>query len=148
MSKYQGPLADMAASMTDDMDDNDFILTISDNEASLSNIEEEEELPQSAAPTKRGIKRKRDAQDTTGQDRAGDGSTSKAKKVKRGSAKAQPMDESGSEDGPSWAANGEDDGAMDSDFEFQIGDVDTGVVEDFDGWGLGKTGQAQATAFG
>lgn len=135
----------MAVPMHADMDDdNDFILTISDNDdVSPSNLEGDEEPSQSAPPTKNGTKRKRDAQDTRGEDRAKDGTTSKAKKAKRGSAKTQAGDESNPEDELSWAAKGEDDGAMDSDFEFQIGDVDTGVVEDFDGWGLGDSAREQ-----
>lgn len=36
-----------------------------------------------------------------------------------------------------------DDGSIESDFEFLVGDVDSGVFEDFDGWGLGKLGQSQ-----
>lgn len=135
----------MAVKKHDDMDnDTDFILTISDNEASLPNIDEDEELPESPAPTKNGTKRKRDAQDTKGEGRGKHGFNSKAKKLKQASAAIQPEDESSPEDDPSWAAKGEDDGAMDSDFEFQIGEVDTGVVEDFDGWGLGNTDQAPA----
>jgi ATP-dependent RNA helicase DDX27 len=50
----------------------------------------------------------------------------------------EPEPEEGSQDDgeeENWAAHGEDDGAMDSDFEFAIGDT-TGVVEDFDGWGF------------
>lgn len=129
-------------------DDNDFILTISDNEGSLPNIEEDEERPESARPSNNGTKRKRDAQNTRGEDHARDEttSTSKAKRAKRDSAKVQAGDQSNPEDDPSWAAKGEDDGTMDSDFEFQIGDVDTGVVEDFDGWGMGTTPQEQDTS--
>jgi len=128
-------------------DDNDFVLTISDNEGSLPTIEEDEERPESARPSKNGTKRKRDAQDTRREDHARDGTTSKAKRVKRDSAKVQPGVESNPGDDPSWAEKGEDGGAMDSDFEFQIGEVDTGVVEDFDGWGLGlgNTAQGQDT---
>lgn len=36
---------------------------------------------------------------------------------------------------------GSGDGFMDSDFEFLVGDVDSGVLEDFDGWGIDKLGQ-------
>lgn len=39
---------------------------------------------------------------------------------------------------------GEDDGVLDSDFEFQIVDVDNGTAEDFDGWDL--TGRSATSA--
>ena len=38
------------------------------------------------------------------------------------------------EDQDVWDGQGEDDGAMDSEFEFQVGNVDTDLLEDLDGW--------------
>lgn len=39
-----------------------------------------------------------------------------------------------------WYGRGEDDGAMDSDFEFQVTSVEAGVVEGFDDWGNDERG--------
>lgn len=117
--------------------DNEFVLTISDDDAVLSN--QEEETPQVAQSEKKGKKRKRDVEESKEDDSTKSGKVKKAKKVKRAVEKALPETESDKEGNQSWAANGEDDGAMDSDFEFQIGEMDTGVIEDFDGWGLGAT---------
>ncbi|MCJ1361883.1 nucleolar DEAD-box protein required for synthesis of 60S ribosomal subunit [Acarospora aff. strigata] len=126
--------------------DDDFILTISDNEANISDIGEEEEgLPQSVPAASTSNKRKRDVKDTREEHNAANGALTKVKKAKRASVKTSPEDGSGNEEDQSWAAKGANDGAMDSDFEFQVGGVDTGVVEDFDGWGLGTTDPGQAT---
>ncbi|KAF2843669.1 DEAD-domain-containing protein [Patellaria atrata CBS 101060] len=114
---------------TRDVDD-DIIMTLSDNDSGLDIRSDDEDLP--SAQQNGAKKRKRVPE-------AINGSKKKYKKQKKNT-----KDERGAE-GPieadtdyDWAAEGVDDGAMDSDFEFQIGDVDTGVTEDFDGWGLSK----------
>lgn len=53
------------------------------------------------------------------------------------------------EEGETWTAHGENDGALDSDFEFQIGDIDNWVTEDLDGWDLkGNTAAIKVMALG
>lgn len=84
--------------------DDDFILTLSDNE----DLPVEEEEVVMAPPQKKA-------------------KTKKNKKTK----KADKAD--GEADGI-WGKNEEDDGAMDSDFEFVTGDND--LVQEFEGWGF------------
>jgi len=134
----------MAVSQQDRLDaDNEFILTISDNEAGLSSLEEE--TPQVVRTDKNGKKRKRDVEDSTEKESTSNSKDTKAKKSKRVLAKVAAEIESGIEDDQSWAPKGENDGAMNSDFEFQIGETDTGIVEDFDGWGMSTMGQGRST---
>ena len=86
--------------------DDDFVLTLSDGDGDLS----EEE---SVEPVKK-----------------------KQKSIVNGRPRsARPAvkePEDGDQDA-TWADHGEDDGALDSDFEFQVGET-TGIIEDFDGW--------------
>ncbi|PSR75538.1 P-loop containing nucleoside triphosphate hydrolase protein [Coniella lustricola] len=84
--------------------EDDFVLTISDNE----DVPEEEIAP----PPQKKAK------------------TKKAKKGKKAAAAAAAQDQ---EDGI-WGKKDEDDGAMDSDFEFVAGDND--LVQEFEGWGF------------
>ncbi|KAK0640117.1 ATP-dependent RNA helicase drs1 [Lasiodiplodia hormozganensis] len=112
-----------------DLDD-DFVLTISDNEDNIPDLDGE---PDPELPSTNAKKRKRDS--------AADADLSASKKKNKKSKKQKkapspsPEPEEDDEE-ENWAAAGEDDGAMASDFEFQAGDVDIGVVDDFDGWGL------------
>ena len=116
-------------------DDDDFVLTISDTETSIPLLDEDLEIPApNDAPTQNGNKRKR------GADRVSNGNNKKQRKGKQSKGIAKPEsnnkeDQDLEEEGTTWTAGGTDDGALDSDFEFQVGDVDIGVVEDFDGWG-------------
>lgn len=89
----------------------DFILTLSDDES--PNIEEE--VPETPALSK---KRKR-----------ADESSKKSKKTK----KEKPAD--AEEDEGIWGAKDEDDGAMDSEFEFEQEAGEQGAQE-FEGWGF------------
>lgn len=120
--------------------DEDFVLTISDDEALPSASEEEQILQPSKQSTKTGNKkRKRDAREQSAPPSDGRNVSKRKKK----DFDVEPLDE---EEGPqSWAIGGEDDGAMESDFEFQVGDVHRGIVEDFDGWDIdvndGKNGR-------
>ncbi|KAL1637819.1 nucleolar DEAD-box protein required for synthesis of 60S ribosomal subunit [Neofusicoccum ribis] len=114
-----------------DLDD-DFVLTISDNEDNVPDLDGEPDAPLPSANAK---KRKRDS---SAADADVDGSKKKGKKGKKQKKAPSPSPEPEDDDEEQdWAAGGEDDGAMASDFEFQAGDVDIGVVDDFDGWGLG-----------
>lgn len=108
--------------------EDDFVLTISDND-DFPDLEDDASDIDSA---KVGSKRKRDnCSNTNGK--------SKRKKQKRVSEKQNAADHTESneiEGDRTWADGGEDDGAMASDFEFQVGGVDADNFEEFDGWGL------------
>ncbi len=131
----------MAPWMMKSDDDDDFVRTIDDDQFnSLGEEEDEDSLLQ--PPQKSALnanKRKRDLDE--GRIHAKDTTTGKnrAVKNKRRKLETAPLVNGTTEpdeDDQTWTAHGEDDGAMNSDFEFQIGDVDTGVTESFDGWGL------------
>jgi ATP-dependent RNA helicase DDX27 len=101
--------------------EDDFILTISDNED--NEIADEEEVPSS--PKLSSKKRKRDAQVAP----------KKSKKAKV--SKRKDEDEVEEEEEGIWGQKDEDDGAMDSDFEFQLEDGKEGALgEEFEGWGF------------
>jgi ATP-dependent RNA helicase DDX27 len=93
--------------------EDDFILTLSDDESPIL----DEELP--APPSK---KRKR----------AGDDSASKKKSKKDKKEWKGDIEE---ESHGIWGAKDEDDGAMDSEFEFEIDKGEQGLQE-FEGWGF------------
>lgn len=121
--------------------DDDFVLTLSDNE---------DDFPQdigsddgddfaSKKPTANGsvtktLKRKRGDAPV-----AENGSTSKkAKKGKKGKNMPEKVEEDEEEEEDTYPVveedAGDDDGALNSDFEFDVGGFASGVVEDFDGW--------------
>ncbi|CAG8951070.1 hypothetical protein HYFRA_00006468 [Hymenoscyphus fraxineus] len=112
----------MAPSAKNKVED-DFILTISDNEDDLAADIEEEVI---ASPPPSNKKRKRAAE-------TANATTKKSKKSKKG--KATEDDETENTNEGIWGAKDEDDGAMDSDFEFanEAGEAD---LEEFDGWGF------------
>lgn len=122
--------------------EDDFILTISDDDQNYpaDGIEEEatEEAPSSIAKKKR--KHKSDEQDlelSVGVTEAG--STKVPKKRKRNKnwpSEAKTSRSRQSDQEETGSMHDEDDGIMDSDFEFRIGDVNSGVVEDFDLWNM------------
>ncbi|KAI1085467.1 P-loop containing nucleoside triphosphate hydrolase protein [Whalleya microplaca] len=88
----------------------DFIYTLSDNE----DIPEEETIPEPTAPPKKKSK----------------------KNNKKAAAVAADLDHGEDEDGI-WGKKDEDDGAMDSDFEFAEDNGTTDFrTEDFEGWGF------------
>lgn len=102
--------------------EDDFILTISDNED--NDLLEEEEVPSSPKLSSKKRKRKNEASNPT--------LVKKNKKAKKGKDKA----EDGEEEEGIWGAKDEDDGAMDSEFEFILEDVNDGAMEEFEGWGF------------
>jgi ATP-dependent RNA helicase DDX27 len=107
--------------------DDDFILTISDDE----NLPLEEEVVNELEPSKTDNSKKRKRGD---EQKSGGG-----KKQKKGSdsAELQPLSDQTVEEPVEgyWADNHEeDDGALASDFEFAAGET-IGVEDDFDGWG-------------
>ncbi|ESZ93005.1 hypothetical protein SBOR_6626 [Sclerotinia borealis F-4128] len=98
--------------------DDEFVLTLSDNEGEdLTNVVEEE-LPLDPSSNK---KRKRNDDTTT------------AKKSKKSKKKSE--DEDVEEEGI-WGIKDADDGAMDSDFEFALEADGKGDLEEFEGWGF------------
>ncbi|KAI1871495.1 uncharacterized protein JN550_004489 [Neoarthrinium moseri] len=99
--------------------DDDFVLTISDNE----DIPVEEELP--VAPPKKKSK--------------------PSKKAKKG---AKNDDADAAEDTGIWGKNDDDDGAMDSDFEFMAEATADIMGGEFDGWGFdgAKRGMSEKRA--
>ena len=125
--------------------DNDFVLTISDNDDITDTLTEDSESLTVVKPGQ-GKKRKRDHGNST---RAVDGSTKKSKKSSKEEVSLRRLDGEKhgdtDEEDDTWAAGGADDGAIDSDFEFQVGGLDTGVIEDFDGWGLDKVTKETAS---
>jgi ATP-dependent RNA helicase DDX27 len=102
--------------------EDDFVLTISDNE-DYDVLEEEEEVSSPPKPSKKR-KRENDSSNST--------SVKKKKKVKKGKDKSEEVEE---EEGI-WGAKDEDDGAMDSDFEFMLEDDNDGAMREFEGWGF------------
>jgi len=124
-------------------EEDDFIRTISDTDLPQAHSEDEEELL-SERPSKsvgNGKKRKRSHNDTEDSETLlGNGTLKKAKKSeKKRHKKSEPIVKGGASDkdeDQTWTAGGADDGAMNSDFEFQIGDVDKGLTDNIDGWGL------------
>ncbi|OBT71342.1 hypothetical protein VF21_09756 [Pseudogymnoascus sp. 05NY08] len=100
----------------------DFVLTLSDNEDEAN--PELEVVP--ASSESKNKKRKRDN---------AAGTKDKLKKAKKEKNVEVEEDEEGN-DGV-WGAKEDDDGAMDSDFEFQLEAADAaGEMEEFEGWGF------------
>ena len=126
----------------DDEDDDGFVRTIDDDQSLYPLREEEDEETNLQAYPKShltGTKRKRELDQ--GQSYTNGISTGGAKGAvnKRLKTKSVSLDygtEELDEDDQIWTARGDDDGAINSDFEFHIGDVNVDVTEDFDGWGL------------
>lgn len=124
--------------------EDDFVLTISDDQ-DISELDEEETLvpaihthsPLSAKKRKRNSEDPSSLINTVNKDSLNP--TSKKKKRRGASADLENGRFAEENQDQTWMANGEDDEVMASDFEFQVGDVDLGVVEDFDGWGLSIT---------
>ncbi len=123
-------------------EDSEFVLTLSDAEPSTPAYEEDEVLAQPVQGSNSGRKRKREETEL---------SSSKSTSLNRpkGNRSVKRHPNQGEDETPEnsdeevWTATGEDDGAMDSDFEFQVGDVDAGITEDFDGWGLGSASKTK-----
>ncbi|KAL2818320.1 P-loop containing nucleoside triphosphate hydrolase protein [Aspergillus granulosus] len=147
--------------------DDDFILTLSDDEdvTQFNGDDEGDEFSTSKTSTK---KRKRDGEAENGvskkankkvkSQQQGKDTGKLGHKDKKGKGKKEQVistrmpeedeDEEGSEDEEEEEA-GEDDGALDSEFEFDVGGVANEVVEGFDGWGgdgkdEGKKGDKKA----
>ncbi len=134
--------------MDSDLED-DFIRTISDNDIAEDLLEAEEEsfeAPTNA--TQNGKKRKRSH--NTNEDREpkkAHGVSKTSKRYKKDSKDPAPSPKDRiqtDEEDQTWTAGGEDDGAMDSDFEFQVEGFENGMTEDFDGWAVNGSTPASA----
>jgi ATP-dependent RNA helicase DDX27 len=102
----------------------DFVLTISDNEEdSVPNLDEE--IPASPPPSNKKRKHNDDPSNATSK------KNKKAKKGKKAGAEAVEDENEGI-----WGAKDEDDGAMDSEFEFALEDDKDDRMEEFEGWGF------------
>ena len=112
----------------------DFIRTIDDNQSCLIGEEEDEGSIFQARPESAltGNKRKRSLDEGT----MGKGKTVKNKRRKAEVVSPDMGTAKLDEDDHIWMAHVEDERAMNSDFEFQIGDIDDGITDGFDGWGL------------
>lgn len=136
--------------------DDDFVLTISDNDRDIQLPDPENrsirDLPTTIKYKDQNCKRKRQRNpgwDTVDGSVKGELHKPRSKK-KRGDARDPEQIDSTQmldiqERTAKSLADGGGDGSIESDFEFLVGDVDSGVVEDFDGWGLEKLGQCQQT---
>lgn len=130
--------------------DDDFVLTLSDDENPPVDGEEEEDDDDGAemndAATSGTKKRKREAAETSTkgknkkqkqqQEQLTNGKNKKKNKSKK--AEPEPEEEEEEEGEEEEEDIGEDDGALNPDFEFDVaGAANQGVVEGFDGWGIG-----------
>lgn len=126
--------------------DDDFILTLSDDE-NLGALDDGElgadEKLKSGSKANGSTKRKRDQVDSGKDDLKGDRKSKKLKQKEKKKGKKgkgeEPVEEEADEDagGDDFDA-GEDDGALDPEFEFDVGGAaGNGVVDEFDGWGGG-----------
>ena len=121
--------------------EDDFVLTISDDNASVFLIDEETdaETERPKQPLQNGKKRKREAEPQHNSYGTDIRENKKAKNERKGGITEDNTNTREStitnEEDQTWTTGGKNDGAIDSDFEFQIGNGNTGIVEDFDGWG-------------
>ena len=121
-------------------DDDDFIRTISDDDEIIQSSADSEDLELGGITKKKQNNRKRKRDKDQGEifPDAADGSYDKKKTIKKRKnhpgALAKDNGHVEEEEGDTWTALGEDDGALDSDFEFQIRDIDNWVTEDLDEW--------------
>jgi ATP-dependent RNA helicase DDX27 len=134
-------------------DDDDFITTISDHDEVPN-----EESDSDSAPLALKPKRKRDAlldDEVTSKhskrpkngsktsERLPKGGAGLVSKTVKGQGNTEELDLDSDAGGAASAHRVEDDGAMDSEFEFEVGGMGSGAIEEFDGWDLEPT-SAQA----
>ena len=125
--------------------DDDFVFTIDDDDV-VSDDGGAEDLQEVAKLAGKGQKRKYTEDPDLHVQPKGIVSK-KAKKEKKKAKKGKQATPEVEEEEAEMIKPGEDvDGNDDiaSDFEFAVGDIDTGVVEDFDGWGLSAEKQEAA----
>lgn len=123
----------------------DFVFTIDDDDV-VSDDGGAEDLQEVAKLAGKGQKRKYTEDPDLYVQPKGVSAKKAKKEKKKGKKGKQPTPEPAEEE-PEMIKPGEDvDGNDDiaSDFEFAVGDINTGVVEDFDGWGLSAEKQEAA----
>ena len=111
--------------------DDDFILTISDNDLDGVTQDSEKSSSHEHSERKRGSLKKRKR---TEERHPRNDPVKPTKKRKKSNGVVHETEVSNGID--ENREESDDDPAMDSDFEFQIGDMDRGVVDGFDGWDL------------
>ena len=125
--------------------DDDFVFTIDDDDV-ISDDGGAEDLHEAAKLAGKGKKRKY-TEDPDLYVKPKEIASKKAKKEKKKGKKGGEPAPEVEEDEAEMPQPGEDmdeNDDMASDFEFAVGDIDTGVVEDFDGWGLSAEKQEAA----
>lgn len=125
--------------------EDDFVFTISDHDDVSDDGGFEDAAAEPPKLSGRGKKRKY-MEDPDLNVKPKDVPTEKAKKGKKGKQTASELYDEEDEEEAKIAEPGEDIEENDdiaSDFEFAVGDIDTGFVEEFDGWGIEKATQAQ-----
>lgn len=129
--------------------DDDFVLTISDNDHDIKLPDPENwssrDLPTTTTYKDQKRKRKRNSELEPVDENVKGKSHKPRRKRNRGDARIPEQTKllDTQDRTASSVVDGGDDGSIESDFEFLVGDVDSGVFEDFDGWGLGNLGQSQ-----
>ncbi|KAL9077855.1 MAG: hypothetical protein Q9157_003232 [Trypethelium eluteriae] len=118
--------------------DDDFVLTLSDDDQAVTELDDASTNSTTPPPPTNGKKRKRAENNRE---------HANGKKHKRLPVKIDKGSGLNGENGGYTRADGdrtnsqpkgEDDGAMNSDFEFQTGDANLGKLDDFDGWGVAE----------
>ncbi|KAJ4991842.1 hypothetical protein SVAN01_02692 [Stagonosporopsis vannaccii] len=125
--------------------DDDFVFTIDDDDV-VSDDGGAEDLQEIAKLAGKGQKRKY-TEDPDLHVQPKGVVSKKAKKEKKKGKKGKQATPEPEEEEPEMIKPGEDVDENDdiaSDFEFAVGDIDTGVVDDFDGWGLSAEKQEAA----
>ncbi|KAJ5756412.1 Transcription factor [Penicillium manginii] len=122
--------------------DDDFVLTLSDDE-DITRFDDEEEIePEGKESASDNKKRKRET-DTSKDKSKKQKQQAKNVKGKKGKVvEPESEEEEEDEEVEEGMGVGNDDGALDPEFEFDVGGVaNVGVTEGFDGWGLDDTKQ-------
>ena len=117
--------------------DDDFVLTLSDDE-DVPRFDDEEETEQLNSKAKSTDSKKRKRETETPKEK------SKKQKKQSKKGKAEPVAEESEEEAEDDEAVGgaEDDGVLDPEFEFDVGGAaNRGVTEGFDGWGIDEPKQ-------
>ena len=125
--------------MFDEGDEDDFIRTISDTETIDLPVKDNEETYPTNSTSHNGKKRKRGSDGFEDQYPVSTKGAIRNSKKHKDSFKVgleENENTSAGENDQTWTDGGENDGAMDSDFEFRIGDAESEVLEELDGWAL------------
>lgn len=126
-------------------DDNDFVFTLSDDEGfAIDETEDVSEETTEIENTSKSSKKRKREQSSTSQPSKQSKKQKKQQQSKKGKKIEVEDDEEGVDEDEA-ADDGEDDGVLDPEFEFDIGGNATrDVIEDFDGWGADEGKQKAA----